>query len=210
MRRPKAITSLLEDFFNLTYGCIVEFLQLLEGKSGRFESEFREYEYGQFDVIIRNYFNSELTYFCFLEEYVKMVSKWFEAFSCLVDTLGSGEYHRILLGEAELGEVINTSEIDVNFIKFRVKNFLNPNLSDLETICGLLLEKSKNVLEAVNPLEDAPYKMFVGLIENQARGWLMIYEEVQNLLQSLIQVEDKSQIVSMLTLIAQKCINFFE
>lgn len=210
MRRPKAIMGLLEDFFNLTYGCMFEFFQLVEGNSGRFEREFRDYKCGQFGVIVRNYVNSELIYSYFIEEYLKMVSKWFEAFSRLIDTLGSGEYHRILLREVELGEVVNSSEIDINFLKFRIKNFLNPSLSDLETICRLLLEKSKDVLEEVNPLKPKSSKRFIELIENQARGWLVVYEEMQSSLQSVTQVEAKSQIIFTLTLIAQKCIDFFE
>nr|MDO8082123.1 hypothetical protein [Candidatus Freyarchaeota archaeon] len=211
MESPEKITSLLKDFFNLTYGCMVEFYQILEGKSGLYENELKEYKYGQFGVIIRKYVNSELTYIYFLEEYIKMFSKWFEAFSSLVDTLGSREYHRILLGEVELQEVINISKIDINFLKFRIKNFLNPNFSDLETTCRLLLQKSKSVLEEeIDHLKTGSSKRFTELIENQARGWLMVNEEVQNSLQSLTQVEDKSQIVSTLTLIAQKCVDFFE
>lgn len=210
MRRPKVIMSLLEDFFNLTHGCVVEFFRLLGGKSGRFGGGLKEYKYGQFGLTIRKYVNAELTYLCFLEEYANMVSKWFEVFSCLIDMLGSKEYHRILFGDVQLEEAIDTSEIDINFLKFRIRNFLNPSLSDLEEICGSLLEKSQNVLEQVNQMKVKSTKMLIKLIENQARGWLLLYGELQNSLQVLSQVEDKIQMVSTLTLIAQRCTNFFE
>lgn len=208
MRRPKVMKSLLEDFFNLTYGCMLEFFKLLGGKPGGFREE--AYKFGYVGLTIRKYFNSELAYLCFLEEYVSMVSKWFEVFSYLIDMLGSKEYHRILWEKVPLTEVINVSGIDVSFLKFSARNFLYPNLSDLEAICRSLLEKSKNFQEQVEWLKDKPSKLFMSLMENQARGWLILYEEMQSILHSLNQMEDKSQIVSNLTLIANKCISFFE
>jgi hypothetical protein len=210
MEGPEKLMNTLKDFFNLAFRCMVEFHKLGEGKSELQDSEFKEYTYGQFGVIIRNYAKSELTYVSFLEEYEKMVSKWLEAFSGLVGTLGSREYHRILLKGVELGEVIYTSEIDVNFLKFRIENFLNPSLSDLETICGLLLEKSENVLEEVNRLNAKPSHRFIELVENQARDWLMVHEEVQIFLERITQIEDKSQIIFALSMITRKFIDFFE
>lgn len=210
MGSPEKITSILNDFFDLTFKSIVELHQKDGGRFGLRESELKEYKYDQLGVRIRKYVEAELTYISFLEEYAKMVSKWLETFSYLVDMLGSREYNRILSREVELWEVINPSALDITFLKFMVKTFLNPNFSDLETICGLVLEKSKKAVEEVNHHNPASSKKFIELIKNQSRDWLVINEEVQICLQSIPQVEDKSQILFTLTMIAQKFILFFE
>ncbi|MEM3587707.1 MAG: hypothetical protein QXO71_10355 [Candidatus Jordarchaeaceae archaeon] len=210
MRRPEMLTSLLDDFFKLSYGCMIEFLQIFGGKSGLFGSELKEYKHGRFVEMLRKYFNSELTYLCFIEEYTNMVSKWLEIFSCLVHILGSDKYYEILSGKVKLDRVINTSETDTCLLKFWIKNFLNPNLSDLEATCELVLEKSADALEMVSPFKGDSRKSFIGLVEKQVGDWLLLYDEVQNSLRNLTQSEDKNQIVSALTFVAQKFIGFFE
>ncbi len=209
MGPPEKIVSLLKDFFDLISKCIIEFYQNYEGTLGLHTSEFKNYTYGQFGAKIRNYVKSVFEYIHFIEEYVKLVLNWFEFFSCLIGVFGTREY-KILLREVALEEVIKTTRMDIQFLKFRIKNFLNPSLSDLETICRLLLKKSKNIRKEILNLNSELSSSFLKLVENQTRGWLQIHQEVQSSLKSAMQLEDKSKIVTILTSINRKCIDFFE
>lgn len=209
MESPEKIMGLLKDFFDLIFKCIIEFYQNYEGTPGLYVSGLEDYTYGQFGVRIRNFVKSVSEYIHFIEEYVKLVLKWFEVFSYLIDALGTQEY-RILFRQVSLEEVINTTGMDIQFLKFRIKNFLNPTLSDLETICRLLLKKSEDIREEITNLKFELSESFLELVENQTGVWLDIHKEVQSTLNSAIQLEDKSEIIRVLTLIVQKFIDFFK
>ncbi len=203
------ILRLLKDFFDLISKAIIEFYQNYEGTLGLHVGGFKNYTYGQFGLRIRNYLKSVFKYINFIEEYVKLFLKWFEIFSYLIDAVGTRDY-RVLLREVALERVINTTGMDIQFLIFRIKNFLNPNLMELETICESLLKESKNIREEITNLNSEFSTNFLELVENQTGSWLDIYKEVQSLLNSAIPLEDKSKIMRILTLIVQKFIGFFK
>jgi hypothetical protein len=72
------------------------------------------------------------------------------------------------------------------------------------------LEGSKSVQKNIAYLNSESSERFVEVVENQARGWLDIQDEVYGSLQSIIEEADESICIKTLTMIVNKCIDFFE
>nr|MDO8082122.1 hypothetical protein [Candidatus Freyarchaeota archaeon] len=198
------------DYFSLITRCIIEIYQTYEGRSKLSKGIPEDYTYGQIVEKTRNLNRSTFAYICFIEEFVNGFIKWFEFFSSLVRVLGANEYYRILYRKAKLEEVVDESRIDVSFLKFQIRSVLNTSFQDLKSIYNSLLERSKGVRENIAYLRSESSERFVETVENQARGWLDIHDEIYGSLQFIIKEEDESICIKTLTMVIDKCIDFFE
>jgi len=210
MENLEKVKSLLVDYFSLITRCIIEIYQTYEGRSKLSKGIPEDYTYGQIVEKTRNLNRSTFAYICFIEEFVNGFIKWFEFFSSLVRVLGANEYYRILYRKAKLEEVVDESRIDVSFLKFQIRSVLNTSFQDLKSIYNSLLERSKGVRENIAYLRSESSERFVETVENQARGWLDIHDEIYGSLQFIIKEEDESICIKTLTMVIDKCIDFFE
>lgn len=209
MEDRERVKSLLVDFFSLIARYIVEIYQSYEMRSRLSNGELGDYIYGQIVEKTRNLNRSIFAYVCFIEVFVNGVIKWFEFFSNLVKALGTGEYYRILYRKVKLERVIDRSQIEMPFLKFQIRNVLNIIFQDLKSIYSLLLERSKSVRENIAYLSSESSERFVKNVENQARAWLDIHDEINGLLQSVIKEEEESSCIHTLTMVVKKCIDFY-
>jgi hypothetical protein len=210
MKNLGKIKSLLADLFSLITGYIIEIYKIDKGVSKLSNGKPGDYTYGQLVVRIRNLNMSAFAYVLFIEDFVKGIIKWFEFFSSLVSTLGTKEYYRILYRKVKLEEAIDESRVDLTFLKFQIKSVLNTSFHDLKSIYSSFLEESKSVREAIAYLNSESSERFVELVESQAKGWLDINDDVYGSLQSVIKEADESICIKTLTMVVNKCIDFFE
>lgn len=128
----------------------------------------------------------------------------------MVSALGTRDYYRILYRKIKLEEVIDSSRIDITFLKFQVKSVFNISFQDLKSINTSLLESSKSVKENIAYLGSESFERFIEAVEKQARGWLDIHDEIYRSLQSIIEGTDEPKSIETLTMVINKCINFSE
>ncbi len=209
MENLKEIKSQLADFFSLITRYIIEIYQISEGKKIS-NGKPGNYAYGQIIENTRKMNQSMFAYISFIEDLLNGIIKWFEFFSGLVNALGSKEYYRVLLREVKLEEVIDRSRIDMPFLKFQIKSVLSTSFQDLKSIYSSLLERAKSVRQSLAYLSSGSSERFIETVENQARGWLNIYDELYGSLQSIITEVDESICIKKLTMVASKSIDFFE
>jgi hypothetical protein len=209
MEARDRVKSLLVDFFGLITRYIIEIYQTYETGSEFSQVELGNYTYGQIVEKTRNLNRSIFAYVCVIERFVNGVIKWFEFFSNLVKGLSTNEYYPILHRNVKLEEVIDESRLDVSFLKFQIRSILNIVFQELKSVYRLLLEEAKSVRDNIAYFRSESAERFVKLVENQARSWLDIHDEVNGLLQSVIKEEDESICIKTITIVLNKCIDFF-
>lgn len=131
----------------------------------------------------------------FFSDYVRASTVWFELFRGLVQALGTEDFRKIIFKQVELGDVINLSKIDEDYLKFQVRTSLDLYLQDAIIVFRSTYRKARNLPKVVYYTKSEFAKRLIKIMDMQNVDWLKILDEIYSYYESILLKENFEKIV---------------
>lgn len=193
------INNLLKSIYRIAAELVYSIYFVDKDFASKVGKSLDKYEFGFLIEAFQNSADNVSKLVLFFEDYIEGIVKGLEFFSSLVFALGIKEYSEIISQENKLEEFIQLDMIDLDFLKFQMRNTEELIYPQVERLAAKTIENLERIRKVSAILKSDTLNTFIEEFEKQKSNWDKIRKRISHCFSIVEKEADISTCVNQIS-----------